>query len=131
MLAINNTDKFNTIVKDALAKSANFPRWQNAINKAVTQISLNGDFMTYDETENYLVIWSQDSDKIYSANGVCQCEAYKRGVPCWHRSAARLVRLYLELAENPNPRFPNEAEHAPYLKPSTTKAPITVGRFRI
>lgn len=129
MLAINNQEKFNEIIKTALAKSANFPRWQNAINKAVVQIELNGAFMTYDETENYLLIWSQGSDKIYSANGVCQCEGFRRGTPCWHRSAARLVRLYLELPENKNPVFPNEAPKM--LKTSSDKKPEQVGRYRI
>lgn len=118
MLAINNQEKFNSIVEEALAKSANFPRWQNAINRAVTQINLYGEFMTYDKAENYLVIWSQGSNKIYSANGVCQCEGFKRGLPCWHRAAARLVRLYLELPENKTPVFPCP-ENAPYLKSST------------
>lgn len=118
MLEISNTAKFNETVKDALAKSANFPRWQNAINKAVVQIELNGHFMHYDEQENYLVIWSQNSDKIYSANGNCQCEAFTRGVPCWHRSAARLVRLYLDLPENKNPQFPNVRMEVTYLPPT-------------
>lgn len=134
MLAINK-NKFNEIVKDALAKSANYPRWQNAINKAVVQIELNGAFMHYDKQENYLVIWSQQSNEVYSANGTCQCKAFTEyNVPCWHRSAARLVRLYLELPENVTPVFPNrfdEQNNSPYLKNSSTRKIEKVGGVRI
>lgn len=106
-VAITNPEKFAAIVADALAKSRNFPRWQNAITKAVIQIELGGEFMNYDEAENYLLIWSQGSDKIYSANGVCQCKSFTEyNKPCWHRAAARLVRLYLGLDENKAPVFP-------------------------
>jgi hypothetical protein len=35
MLAINNTENFNEIVTEALAKSANYSRWQTAINGCV------------------------------------------------------------------------------------------------
>ena len=45
MLAINNTEKFNEVVAEALAKSANYSRWQKGINKAVVQIEENGTFM--------------------------------------------------------------------------------------
>jgi hypothetical protein len=81
-------------------------RWINAIAKATVQIEQHGEFMNYDTADNHLVIWSQDSNEIYSANGVCQCKAFERGLPCWHRAAARLVRLYLELPENTKPNFP-------------------------
>ncbi len=98
-LAISDTAKFNETVKEALAKSQNFPRWQNAINKAVVQIELNGEFMTFDAENKSLLIWSQESNDIHAANGICDCEAYKRGFPCWHRAAARIVRIYFEALE--------------------------------
>lgn len=130
MLEITNQEKFNSIVEEALSKSANLPRWQNAIRKAVAQIEANGDFMNYDEKENYLVIWSQGSDKVYSANGVCECRAFEQGFPCWHRAAARLIRNYFGLAENTAPEFP-KPEAAPYLKPSSNFKPTIVGNYRI
>lgn len=137
-LAINEQEKFNEIVKEALAKSANFPRWQNAINKAVVQIELNGCFMEYDKEANHLVIWSQMSNQIYSANGTCQCVAFtEHGHPCWHRAAARLVRLYFDLPSNPSPKFPSKVSKfeaqstSPYLKPSGKRDAFQVGRIRI
>ncbi len=89
-------------VTDAKTKT----RWINAISKATAEIEQNGVFMTWQKTEKSLLIWSQESNEIYSSNGICTCEAYLRGFPCWHRAAARLVRLYLE-AEN---RLINKSE---------------------
>jgi hypothetical protein len=82
--------------------------------------------MTYDNEAAQLVIWSQDSDAIYSANGVCQCKAFAQGVPCWRR-AARLVRLYTETKTAPTAR---EMAAAPYLKPSSGKRPTVCGNIR-
>lgn len=85
--------------------------------------------MNYDTTENHLVIWSQDSNEIYTSNGVCQCKAFERGMACWHRDAARLVRLNLELPENTKPTFPakKESKEIPYLP--NTKEPIRVEKY--
>jgi hypothetical protein len=113
MLKIDDKDKFGEVITGAIAKveltvndAGIKKRWINAISKAVVQIEANGDFMTYDTAENHLVIWSQDSDKVYTSNGVCQCEAFNRGLPCFHLAAARLVRLYLELPENAEQQLP-------------------------
>jgi hypothetical protein len=138
MLEITDTNKFGKVVADALTKielsstdNQTKKRWINAIAKAVIEIEENGAFMTYDEKDNYLVIWSQKSNEIYSANGVCQCKAFERGMACWHRAAARLVRLYLELPENTAPNFPNaeklESEVTIYLP--NTKEPVRVEKY--
>lgn len=102
MLQIENQPKFNQIVSDAIEAAITnskdektAKRWTNAIEKAAQKIEERGEFMTYFAEENYLLIWS-DSNEIYSANGVCSCQAYKQGFPCYHRAAARLVRLYME-----------------------------------
>jgi hypothetical protein len=130
MLEIKDTNKFGKVTAAALAKveltvtdAQNKKRWVNAIAKAVVEIEQNGAFMTYDEKDNYLVIWSQKSNEVYSANGVCQCRAFERGMACWHRAAARLVRLYLELPENKKPAFAaqKETKEIPYL-PNTREA---------
>jgi hypothetical protein len=112
MLAINNEQKFNAVVTEALSKSVNFPRWQTAINKAVVQIEENGTFMEWMKDTKSLLIWSQASNEIHAANGVCDCPAYKRGFPCWHRAAARLVRLYMEPVT-----AQTETKEMPYLRP--------------
>jgi hypothetical protein len=136
MLEIKDTNKFGRVIAGALAKveltvtdAQTKKRWINAISKAAAQIELNGDFMNYATMDNHLVIWSQDSNEIYTSNGVCQCKAFERGLPCWHRAAARLVHLYLELPENTNPNFPAkmETKETPYLR--NTREPIRVEKY--
>jgi hypothetical protein len=127
MLNIENKEKFNEIVTEALAKSKNFPRWQNAINKAVVQIELHGEFITYLPETKSIVIWSQESNAVHSANGVCDCIAFEKGFPCYHRAMARLIRLYME-SETAQAV---DMDKAPYLKPSSTKTPERIGRIRI
>jgi hypothetical protein len=120
MLAINNTEKFNEIVTEARTKSANYSRWQTAINKAVVQIEENGTFMEWMKDTKSLLIWSQASNEIHAANGVCDCPAYKRGFPCWHRAAARLVRLYMAPEAAPQicgATAQTETKELPYLRP--------------
>lgn len=85
-------DKVLETVKDSrLAK-----RWQNAIIRALVEIEVSSVWMHYNQADDALVIWSQKSNEIYEANGVCQCKAFNQGVPCWHRAAQRLLRLYNE-----------------------------------
>ena len=136
MLEIKDTNKFGKVIAGALAKveltvtdTQTKKRWINAIAKATAQIELNGNFMNYDTAENHLVIWSQDSNEIYTSNGVCQCKAFERGLACWHRAAARLVRLYLELPENTKPNFAAKKgiKDIPYLP--NTKEPIRVEKY--
>jgi hypothetical protein len=137
MLNIENKNKFGKVIADAIAKveltvkdAQTKKRWINAISKAAAQIDNHGEFMTYDTQDNHLVIWSQDSNEIYTSNGVCQCKAFAQNQPCWHRAAARLVRLYLELPENTNPQLPaakKETKEIPYLK--NTKEPIRFEKY--
>src|SRR5688500_2710841 len=97
MLNLNITI-LTAVVDEAMQKAANYPRWLNAINRAVAELVENPYVSRQD---GHLLIASSTSDQIYSANGVCQCEAFAHGQPCWHRAAARLVRLHDErLAEN-------------------------------
>jgi hypothetical protein len=130
MLEINNTEKFNEVIETALTKAAHSSRWMNAIKKAVAQIEANGNFMTFDMSEAYLLIWSQDSDKVYTANGVCQCKAFAEGQPCWHRAAARLIRNYFGLEENKAPKLP-KMENAPYLPATRDFKSTIIGRCRV
>ncbi len=132
MIEITDTNKFGKVTADAIAKveltvkdAQIKTRWINAIAKAVIEIEENGAFMNYDAECNYVVIWSQKSNEVYSANGKCQCRAFERGFACWHRAAARLIRLYLELPENITPNFPNaekQIKEIPYLP--NTREPI-------
>ncbi len=140
MLQIENKDGFGKVIADALSKvkltardAQTKKRWINAISKAAAQIETNGVFMTWTEDNQSLLIWSQESNEIYSSNGVCTCEAFKRGYPCWHRAAARLVRLYLQSAGISVAVKTQVAEmnNAPYLKNTTWVKAERVGGIRI
>lgn len=86
---------FFAVVNAAKAKAADNRAWLRAIEKAAEQIHDN-PYMYQDG--DALVILSY-SGKTYRANGSCQCEAYAKGVPCWHRAAAKLVKRYNETAQ--------------------------------
>jgi hypothetical protein len=132
MLQIENKDRFAKIIAGALAKieltitdAGTKKRWVNAIAKAAVEIEQNGVFMTWQEEDHSLLIWSQRSNNIYTSNGVCQCRAFEQGAPCFHRAAARLVRLYMEPETVPAPV--GGVNEIPYLK--NTKEPIRVEKY--
>ena len=133
MLQIENKDRFGKVIAGALSKveltvadAQTKKRWINAIAKATVEIEENGVFMTWQEADKSLLIWSQKSNNIYAANGVCQCRAFEQGSPCFHRAAARLVRLYME-TEN----APVQAEEIPYLKPTVQVKAERIAGIRI
>jgi hypothetical protein len=125
MLQIENKDIFGKVIADALSKveltvadAKTKTRWINAIAKATVEIEENGDFMTWMDDSHSLLIWSQKSNQIYSSNGVCQCRAFEQGAPCFHRAAARLVRIYkgMEAVQVEMVQLYLKAEDVPYLK---------------
>ncbi len=132
MLQIENKDRFAQIIADALSKveqtadAQTKKRWIRAIAKAVVEIEENGCFMTWMQDDKSLLIWSQKSNQIYTANGVCQCRAFDQGSPCFHRAAARLIRLYLETES-----VPVQAEEIPYLKPTVERKAERIAGIRI
>jgi hypothetical protein len=133
MLQIEDKNKFGKVIADALASvernskdAYTKKRWINAIAKAAVEIEQNGVFMTWQPEDHSLLIWSQKSNQIYTANGVCQCRAFEQGQACFHRSAARIWRLYLE-AEN----APVRNEDIPYLKTTVQIKAERVGGIRI
>ena|SRR5688500_17503099 len=87
-IASESIAKINPQAKDA-------SRWINAINKATAEIESN-PFLTFDKDTHSLLILSETSGQIYTANGTCECKAYERGFPCRHRAAARLISIYVE-----------------------------------
>lgn len=93
-------EKLGFVVAEALSKLnglevPNKARWINAIAKATVELEEN-PFCDWMPEEGHLLIWSK-SNAIYEANGTCQCEAFLRGKPCYHRAMARLVQRYMEL----------------------------------
>jgi hypothetical protein len=85
-------NRMRQVIQEAFDKVSGFRRWEIAIAKAVQQLEEN-PYMHYDG--NALLILS-DSNNVYSANGSCQCKAYRSHQPCWHRAAARLMERYNE-----------------------------------
>ncbi len=132
MLEIENKDRFGKVIAGALGKveltvtdAQTKKRWIRAIAKAAVEIEQNGVFMTWQEEDHSLLIWSQKSNQIYSANGVCQCRAFEQGSPCFHRAAARLIRIYME-PETVAAPF-QEVNEIPYLK--NTKEPVRIEKY--
>jgi hypothetical protein len=93
MLNIDQS-KMRQIVQEAFDKVSGSRRWETAIVKAMQQIEEN-PYLHYDGRA--LLILSP-SGEIYTANGTCQCQAYRNHQPCWHRAAARLVERYNEIS---------------------------------
>jgi chloramphenicol 3-O-phosphotransferase len=94
-----NKEVLGEIAAESIAKinpdSANGKRWINAIAKAIAEIETN-PYMTYEVDSHSLVMMSETSNAVYTANGTCQCKAFSQGFPCRHRAASRLIALYIE-----------------------------------
>lgn len=73
-------------------------RWQNAIDKAVAGF----ESWIITELATCLAI-TTESGNTYFANGVCQCEAYKRSTACKHRALYRLYQIAQETAPAVSP----------------------------
>lgn len=135
MLKITDKDRFGKVIANSLSKVEQTvvdpqtkKRWVNAIAKAAVEIEENGVFMTWQEEDHSLLIWSQKSNKIYTANSVCQCRAFEQEAPCFHRAAARLVRHYMEIETAP---FEVEREELTYLKPTVSIKAERIAGIRI
>jgi SWIM zinc finger len=85
-------DRMNQVAQESFDKVLGDRRWETAIAKAKAQLETN-PYMHFDGQA--LLILSP-SGEIYTANGTCQCKAFLKGQPCWHRAAARLVQRYNE-----------------------------------
>jgi hypothetical protein len=84
--------RMQEVIQEAFDKVSGSRRWETAIAKAKQQIEEN-PYMHFDG-ESLLIL--SPSNEIYTANGTCQCKAYRNQQPCWHRAAARLVQRYNE-----------------------------------
>jgi hypothetical protein len=100
-----NREILAAVAAEAIAQinpaEQNGKRWINAIAKAVVEIETN-PLMTYDHDSHSLLICSETSGQVYTANGTCQCEAFRQGFPCRHRAAARLIQRYVERTARSN-----------------------------
>ena len=87
-----NADKMQQVIQQAFDRVGGNRRWENAIVRAKQQLESN-PYMHFDG--DALLVLSE-SGEIYQANGACQCKAFAKGQPCWHRAAARLIERYNE-----------------------------------
>ncbi len=85
-------EAMQAVIQAAFDKVSGSRRWQTAIAKAKRELEDN-PYMHFD---GHALLILSPSGEIYSANGTCQCKAYRSGQPCWHRAAARLVERYNE-----------------------------------
>jgi hypothetical protein len=92
------------VVSKALIDAAAHPRWITAIGRALVELDQNPWIQRIEDDHGLLI--SSPSGSVYSSNGTCQCLAFDHGHTCWHRAAARLVRLHDEAQE----RAQREAE---------------------
>lgn len=96
-----NREQLAEVAAESIAKinpnSKDGKRWINAIAKAVIEIE-NNPFMSFDVESHSLLMLSETSNAIYTANGTCQCKAFEQGFPCRHRAACRLIMRLLETA---------------------------------
>lgn len=87
--------KLNTVVEIALAKVKGNSRWTNAVLRAHKLLTSDNPYLHFDG-DRLLVL--SESGQVYSANGSCQCEAYKQGYSCKHRAAFKIMVNYSQAA---------------------------------
>lgn len=88
-----NSSTLQAVADKAIIDAAAHPRWINAIGRALVELETNP---WIERGELHGLVIASPSGRLYSANGTCQCEAYTHSQACWHRAAARLVRLHDE-----------------------------------
>ncbi len=86
--------KLNQVVEAALSKVKGDSRWTNAILRGEKLLTGNNPYLHFDGTR--LLVLS-DSGQVYTANGSCQCAAFKESNPCKHRAAFGLLKRYYEV----------------------------------
>lgn len=88
-----NSRILETVVTQAKRSATDSPRWLRAIERAAVELESN----PYIEAINdHTLLIGSPSGNTYVGNNTCQCEAYRRGIACWHRAAARLYQRYTE-----------------------------------
>ena len=87
-------------VHNAYERVGDDARWRRAIEKAAAWI-MQQDALVYDgDTSELIGVNSASSDRVYSPSPLsCQCEAFAKNAPCWHRAAALLVKRAAELQD--------------------------------
>lgn len=90
-----NPSLLQQVADKALLDAAAHQRWIVAIGRALVELDTN----PYLERQADHLLIGSPSGATYAANGTCSCTAFEFKNPCWHRAAARLVRLHDEAIE--------------------------------
>lgn len=146
MLDIQNKDKFDTAVQQAIANKVSLnneflgSRWHNAIQKAITEIKEN-PFVHFEDGE--LIILSRQSNRVRTLtvdNCSEMCEAFAFGHPCSHQAIAYIWTLYQSLLNPPTAKAVAaaslhdrlvEQSNALYLKNTVERKVERIGSVRI
>lgn len=88
-----NPITFQAVAEKAAMDAKDHPRWLQAIARAIVELN---DNPWIERGELHGLVIASPSGNLYTANGTCQCKAHEFGNACWHRAAARLVRLHDE-----------------------------------
>ena len=101
-LAITGTKRRNveldaefivTAVNNAFERVGDDGRWRRAIDKAATWLMAQETLVYDGDTGELVGVNSATGDRVYSPSPLsCQCEAFAKSSPCWHRAAALLVK---------------------------------------
>ncbi len=94
MLNLNHA-LLDSVVATALEKAKNDKSWVNAIKKAHTAMLEN----PYIEAIDNHTLLIAGENGVYTGNSTCQCTAYSKGKPCYHRASAKLWQRYNEALE--------------------------------
>ena len=89
-----NQETLAAVAEQACRDAAQHGRWLVAIGRALVELDANPWIARIEGGRGLLI--GSPSGSVYSSNGVCQCKAFEHGQACWHRAAARLVRLHDE-----------------------------------
>jgi len=88
-----NTNLLATVIAQAKRSASDSPRWVKAIERAAVELESNPWIEALDD---HTLLIGSTSGNTYVGNSTCQCEAYRHGIPCYHRAAARLYQRYME-----------------------------------
>ena len=88
-----NTEILEQVVATAKRNASTQPRWINAIERAASEL-VNNPYI--EALDDHTLLIGSVSGNTYTSNGVCQCQAYQNGKPCYHRAMSRLYQRYVE-----------------------------------
>ncbi len=85
-------------LQEARKQAGEHQAWLNAINKAA--LYLAAEQWAFDGETLVIMSATTDDARYLVTVKHCECRAFKRGIPCWHRAAARLVCKTAEMDQD-------------------------------